>query len=100
MKQTEIKIKIKYNLLFIYFQHVNDIKKGCENLINVKELKLKKIFNLKEYLQEKARRDKEYEEYVNASIERGLQDIKEGRIEPLDKVLRELEEEFGLEHYE
>lgn len=69
-------------------------------MINVKELKLKKIFNLKEYLQEKARRDKEYEEYVNASIERGLQDIKEGRIEPLDKVLRELEEEFGLEHYE
>ncbi len=69
-------------------------------MINVKELKLKKIFNLKEYLQEKARRDKEYEEYVNASIERGLQDIKEGRIDPLDKVLRELEEEFGLEHYE
>jgi predicted transcriptional regulator len=69
-------------------------------MINVKELKLKKIFNLKEYLQEKARRDKEYEEYVNASIQRGLQDIKEGRIEPLDKVLRELEEEFGLEHYE
>ena len=69
-------------------------------MINVKELKLKKIFNLKEYLQEKARRDKEYEEYVNASIQRGLQDIKEGRREPLDKVLRELEEEFGLEHYE
>lgn len=69
-------------------------------MINVKELKLKKIFNLKEYLQEKARRDKEYEEYVNTSIQRGLQDIKEGRIEPLDKVLRELEEEFGLEHYE
>lgn len=76
------------------------IKKGRENMINVKELKLKKIFNLKEYLQEKARRDKEYDEYVKASIERGLQDIKEGRIEPLDKVLRELEEEFGLEHYE
>lgn len=69
-------------------------------MINVKELKLKKIFNLKEYLQEKVRQDKEYKEYVEKSIQRGLQDIKEGRIEPLDNVLIQMEEEFGLETYE
>lgn len=75
-------------------------KKGCEKMINVKELKLKKIFNLKEYLQEKVRQDKEYKEYVEKSIQRGLQDIKEGRIEPLDNVLIQMEDEFGLETYE
>ena len=69
-------------------------------MINVKELKLKKIFNLKEYLQEKARRDREYNEYVKEAIRRGEEDIKAGRIEPLDKVLREMEKEFGLKHYE
>lgn len=69
-------------------------------MINVKELKLKKIFNLKEYLQEKVRQDKEYKEYVEKSIQRGLQDIKEGRIEPLDNVLIQMEDEFGLETYE
>lgn len=79
---------------------VNYNRKGCENMINVKELKLKKIFNLKEYLQEKARRDREYNEYVKEAIRRGEEDIKAGRIEPLDKVLREMEKEFGLKHYE
>ena len=69
-------------------------------MISVRELKLKKVFNLKEYLEEKAKRDKEYNEYVEESIKRGLEDFKQGRIEPLDKVLWEIEEEFGLKHYE
>lgn len=69
-------------------------------MINGRELKLKRIFNLKEYLKEKARRDREYKEYVEEAIRRGEEDIKAGRVYDLDKVLRELEEEFGLEHYE
>lgn len=69
-------------------------------MINVRELKLKKIFNLKEYLTEKARRDRQYREYVEEAIRRGEADIEAGRVEPLDKVLWEIEEEFGLKHYE
>lgn len=69
-------------------------------MINVKELKLKKIFNLKEYLNEKVRKDKEYEEFVERAIQRGEEDIKAGRVYSLEEVLREMEEEFGLEHYE
>lgn len=70
-------------------------------MINVRDLKLKRIFNLKEYLEEKAKRDKEYTVYVETSIKKGLEDIEKGRIESLDKVLWEIEEEFGLEkgHY-
>ena len=49
-------------------------------MISVRELKLKKVFNLKEYLEEKAKRDKEYNEYVEESIKRGLDDLKQGRI--------------------
>lgn len=75
-------------------------KKGSEKMINVRELKLKKIFNLKEYLTEKARRDRQYREYVEEAIRRGEADIEAGRVEPLDKVLWEIEEEFGLKHYE
>ncbi len=69
-------------------------------MINVRDLKLKRIFNLKEYLEEKAKRDKEYTVYVETSIKKGLEDIEKGRIESLDKVLWEIEEEFGLDHYE
>ena len=72
---------------------VNYIKKGCEKMINVKELKLKKIFNLKEYLQEKARLDREYDEYVKASMKRAEEDIVAGRYYTLEELKQELKKD-------
>ena len=68
-------------------------------MINVKELKLKKIFNLKEYLQEKAGRDREYDEYVKASMKRAEEDIVAGRYYTLEELKQELKkdvEEFEM----
>lgn len=68
-------------------------------MINVKGLKLKKIFNLKEYLQERARLDREYEEYVKASMKRAEEDITAGRYYTLEELKQELKkdvEEFEM----
>ena len=74
--------------------------KGCDNMLNVKELKLKKIFNLKEYLQEKARKDKEYREYVERCIKEGEEDIKAGRFYTLEEFKEVMEKELGLKYYD
>lgn len=68
-------------------------------MINIRTLKLKKIYNLKEYLQEKARRDKEYNEYVKEAIRKGEEDIAEGRVYTEEEFLKELAkdiEEFEM----
>lgn len=68
-------------------------------MINVRELKLKKIFNLKEYLEEKARRDREYREYVEESLREAEEDIAAGRVYTEEEFLRELAkdiEEFEM----
>lgn len=62
-------------------------------MINVKELKLKKIFNLKEYLQEKARLDREYDKYVKASMKRAEEDIVAGRYYTLEELKQELKKD-------
>ena len=62
-------------------------------MIKVKELKLKKIFNLKEYLQEKAGRDIEYDEYVKASMKRAEEDIVAGRYYTLEELKQELKKD-------
>lgn len=69
-------------------------------MINVRELKLKKIFNLKEYLEEKARRDREYNEYVEEAIRRGEEDIAAGRVYTLEEFKKYMEEELGMKHYD
>ena len=63
-------------------------------MLNVKELKLKKIFNLKEYLQEKARRDKEYREYVEKCIREGEEDIEAGRVYTWEEFKEIMEKEL------
>lgn len=68
-------------------------------MINVRELKLKKIFNLKEYLEEKARRDREYREYIEESLREAEEDIAAGRVYTEEEFLRELAkdiEEFEM----
>ncbi len=69
-------------------------------MISVRELKLKKIFNLKEYLKEKTRRDREYNEYVEQAIRRAEEDIREGRVHTLEEFKKYMEEELGMKHYE
>ncbi len=69
-------------------------------MINVRELKLKKVFHLKEYLEEKARQDKEYNEYVDKCLEQAEEDFREGRFCTLEEFKRKMEEEFGLRQYE
>ena len=69
-------------------------------MINVKELKLKKIFSLKAYLEEKARRDREYREYVENAIRKGEADFAEGRVVTLDEFKKYMEQELGMKHYE
>lgn len=69
-------------------------------MINVRELKLKKIFKLKEYLAEKARRDKEYNEYVEQAIRRAEEDIAAGRVYTEEEFKKYMEEELGMKHYD
>ena len=69
-------------------------------MINVRELKLKRIFNLKEYLAEKARRDREYNEYVEQAIRKAEEDIAEGRVHTLEEFKKYMEEELGMKHYD
>ena len=68
-------------------------------MINVKTLKLKKIFNLREYLQEKARIDKEYQEYVEQAIQEGEEDFAAGRYSTLEEFKKEFKE-YLKEEYE
>lgn len=67
-------------------------------MINVKELKLKRIFSLKAYLEEKARRDREYREYVENAIREGEADFAAGKY----YTLEELKAEFAkdIEEFE
>lgn len=68
-------------------------------MINVKELKLRKIFSLKEYLEEKARRDREYREYVEKGLKEAEEDFKAGRYYTLEELKEELAkdiEEFEM----
>lgn len=67
---------------------------------NVKTLKLKKMLNLKEYLTKKRKQDNQYEEYMQRSIQLGLEDLKAGRGEPIEKLYYEIEREFGWLHEE
>lgn len=69
-------------------------------MINVRELKLKKVFNLKEYLLEKAKRDREYNEYVEQAIKRAEEDIAAGRVHTLEEFKKYMEEELGMKHYD
>lgn len=92
--------KIAKKYCIIRLDVVNYIKKGCESMINVKELKLKKIFNLKEYLQEKARIDREYYEYVKEGLREAEEDFVEGRYCTLEEFKKYMEEELGMKHYD
>lgn len=69
-------------------------------MINVKELKLKKIFNLKEYLQEKARLDREYKEYIEIGLKEAEEDFVVGRYCTLEEFKKYMEEELGMKHYD
>ena len=71
-----------------------------KKVINIRTLKLKKIYNLKEYLQEKAKRDKEYNEYVKEAIRKGEEDIAEGRVYTIEEFKKHMEEELGMKHYD
>ncbi len=68
-------------------------------MLNVKELKLKKIVNLKEYLQEKARKDKEYRKYVERCIREGEADIKAGRFYTWEEFKEIMEKELMQNGY-
>jgi hypothetical protein len=61
---------------------------------SVRALKLKKIFNLKEYLQEKAREDRAYREYVEQEIKKAEEDIAAGRVYTLEEFKDLLEEKI------
>ena len=61
-------------------------------------IKTKKVFNLKEYLIEKAKRDSEYNEYVEEAIRRAGEDIAEGRVHTLEEFKKYMEEELGMKH--
>ena len=63
-------------------------------MISVRELKLKKVFNLKEYLEEKARRDKEYKEFVKKSLKEAQEDFKEGRYYTYEQLVKEFEQDI------
>ena len=68
-------------------------------MINVKELKLKRIFSLKAYLEEKARRDRAYREYVENALREAEEDFKAGRYYTLEELKAELAkdiEEFEM----
>lgn len=68
-------------------------------MINVRELKLKKIFNLKEYLEEKVRQDKEYKEFVRQSLREAEEDFAAGRYYTYEELVKEFEqdvEEFEM----
>ncbi len=65
-------------------------------MVNIKTLKLKKEFNLKEYLNKKKKMDKAYNEYVNNLINKAEQSIKEGRVRPIECIIKEIEKEYGL----
>ena len=67
-------------------------------MINVKELKLKKIFNLKEYLQEKARQDREYRQYIEKGLKEAEEDFVAGRYCTLEEFKKYMEEELGMKH--
>lgn len=67
---------------------------------NVRTLKLKKILNMKEGLRKKTKIDKQYEQYVQEAIQIGLEDVKAGRGEPIEKLYYEIEKEFGWLHEE
>ncbi len=67
-------------------------------MINTKTLKLKKIFSLKEYLQEKVRIDNEYREYIEHSIKEAEEDFKTGRYYTLEEFKQELQKD--LKEYE
>lgn len=68
-------------------------KKGSEKMINVRELKLKKIFNLKEYLTEKVQQDKEYREFVRKSLREAEEDIEAGRYYTYEELVKEFEQD-------
>lgn len=63
-------------------------------MINVRELKLKKIFNLKEYLEEKARQDKEYKEFVRQSLREAEEDFAAGRYYTYEELVKEFEQDI------
>lgn len=67
---------------------------------NVRTLKLKNALNLKECLRKKRKIDKQYEQYIQNSIKLGLEDLKAGREEPIEKLYYEIEKEFGWLHEE
>lgn len=63
-------------------------------MISVRELKLKKVFHLKEYIEEKIRQDKEYDAYVEQAIREGEEDIMVGRVYTEEEFLKELEKDI------
>lgn len=67
-------------------------------MMNTKTLKLKRVFNLREYLQEKAKIDREYREYVEESIKEAEEDFKNGRYYTLEEIKIELHKD--LKEYE
>ncbi len=67
-------------------------------MINTKTLKLKRVFNLREYLQEKAKIGREYREYVEQSIKEAEEDFKNGKYYTLGEIKKELQRD--LEEYE
>lgn len=72
-------------------------------MINVRELKLKKIFHLKEYLEEKAKLNKDYKEYVEQEIREAEEDFKQGRYYTYEELVKEFEkdiQEFEMMQYE
>lgn len=64
-------------------------------MMNTKTLKLNKL-SLKEYLDKRKERDEEYKEYVNNLINKAEKSIKEGRVRPIECIIKEIEEEYGL----
>lgn len=64
-------------------------------MINTKTLKLNKL-NLKEYLNKRKEIDEAYKEYVNKLINKAEESIEEGRVRPIECIIKEIEEEYGL----
>lgn len=64
-------------------------------MINTKILKLNKL-NLKEYLNKRKEKDEAYKEYVNNLINKAEKSIKDGKVRPIECIIKEIEEEYGL----
>jgi len=74
---------------------LNYNRKVGESMINIKILKINKRLN-KEHLIKTTKTDVEYEEYVNKTIEKAHKSIEEGKVRPIECLMKDMEMKYGL----